>query len=99
MVIKYIKNSGKNFYPTEARASSPLGANFDPWVNFLPKERSYPMGVKFYVCPSILLNSRERSPMGVNKEVNIPPRVQSSPLEANHVVKNWPLYTDVIQDV
>jgi hypothetical protein len=30
--------------------------------------------VKFSVCPSIRLNSRESSPLGVNEGVNIPPR-------------------------
>jgi hypothetical protein len=30
--------------------------------------------VKFSVCPSILLNSRECSPLGVNEGRNIPPR-------------------------
>jgi hypothetical protein len=38
--------------------------------------------VKFSVCPSILLNSRECSPLGVNEGVNIPPRGQISPLGA-----------------
>jgi hypothetical protein len=60
--------------------------------------------VKFSVCPSILLNSRECTPLGVNKGVNIPPRGQVSPLGAKftprgqlhpwgptHVVKNWPM--------
>jgi hypothetical protein len=32
---------------------------------------------------SILLSSRECSPLGVNEGVNIPPRVQISPLGAN----------------
>jgi hypothetical protein len=40
---------------------SPMGVKFSP-------------GVKFSVRPSILLNSRECSPLGVNKGVNIHPR-------------------------
>jgi hypothetical protein len=38
--------------------------------------------VKFSVCPSILLNSREHSPLGVNEGVEISPRGQISPLGA-----------------
>jgi hypothetical protein len=38
--------------------------------------------VKFSVGPSILLNSRECTPLGVNEGVNIPPRGQISPLGA-----------------
>jgi hypothetical protein len=38
------------------------------------------LGVKFSVRPSILLKSRECSPLGVNEVVNIPPREQISPL-------------------
>jgi hypothetical protein len=62
---------------SEARGpflTSPLGESFDPqgW--------SYSLGVKFIVRPSILLNSRECSPLGVNLGVNISPRGQSSPL-------------------
>jgi hypothetical protein len=49
------------------------------------------MGVKFSVCPSILLNSIECSPLGVNKGVNIPPGGQISPLGARGEVKNGPL--------
>jgi hypothetical protein len=37
-------------------------------------------GVKFSVRPSILLNSTECSPLGVNEGVSIPPREQSSSL-------------------
>jgi hypothetical protein len=46
-------------------------------LNFDPPEAklspSCPPGVKFSVRPSILLNSRECSPLGVNEGVNIPP--------------------------
>jgi hypothetical protein len=35
--------------------------------------------VKFSVCPSILLNSREHSPLGVNEGVEISPRGQIIP--------------------
>jgi hypothetical protein len=38
--------------------------------------------VKFSVCPSIPLNSRQCSSLGVNEGVNIPPRGQISPLGA-----------------
>jgi hypothetical protein len=50
----------------------------------------YSSGVKFSIRPSILLNSGECPLLGVNEGVNIPSRGQISPLEANHVVKNWP---------
>jgi hypothetical protein len=53
-----------------------------PGVNFVPWGWSYPLGVKFSVHPSILLNSRECSPLGLNRGVNITPRGQSSPLAA-----------------
>jgi hypothetical protein len=45
-----------------------------PGVKFVPWGRvwSYPLGVKFSVHPSILLNSRECSPLGVNEGVNVP---------------------------
>jgi hypothetical protein len=46
------------------------------------------MRVQFSVRPSILLNRRECSPLGVNKGVNIPPRGQISPLGARGEVKN-----------
>jgi hypothetical protein len=46
--------------------------------------RSYPLGVKFSVCPSILLNIIEYSPMRMNKGVNIPPRGPMSPLGTVH---------------
>jgi hypothetical protein len=51
-----------------------------PGVNFVPYGRSYPLGVKFSVCPYIFFNSRECSPVGVNEGVNITPRGQISPL-------------------
>jgi hypothetical protein len=38
--------------------------------------------VKFSVRPSILLNNRESSPLGVNEGVNFAPRGQISPLGA-----------------
>jgi hypothetical protein len=52
----------------------PQGWSCPPGVNFVPWGWSYPLGVKYSVCPSILLNSRECSPLGVNEGVNIPPR-------------------------
>jgi hypothetical protein len=77
--------------------ASPLGVNSDPQgrscppgVNFVPWGWSYPQGVKFSVHASILLNSRECSPLGVNEGVKIPPRGQISPLGARGEVKNGP---------
>jgi hypothetical protein len=54
-----------------------------------------PRGEDTRVHPSILLYSRECSPLGVNERVNIPSRDQSSPLGAKltpraNVVQNWP---------
>jgi hypothetical protein len=88
--------------------TSPLGANYDPrgevvpqgWI-LSPGSEVIPWGVKFSVRPSILLNSREYSPLGVNEGVNIPPRDQvrpqgwSSPLEARVEVKNGPLGREI----
>jgi hypothetical protein len=51
--------------------------------------------VKFSVLPSILLNNKERSPLGLNEGVNFTPRGQISPLGAKFTprdeVKNGPL--------
>jgi hypothetical protein len=58
----------------------PPGAKLSPRGEFCPLGWSYSLGMKFSVCPSILLNSRECSPLGVNVRVNIPPRVQILPL-------------------
>jgi hypothetical protein len=60
----------------------PQGRSCPPGVNFIPWDWSYPLEVKFSVCPSILLNSRECSPLGVKEGVNIPPRGQISLLGA-----------------
>jgi hypothetical protein len=46
--------------------------------------------VKFSVRPSIRLNHRECSPLGVNEGVNFTPRGQISPLGARGEVKNGP---------
>jgi hypothetical protein len=74
---------GENWGPF---LTSPLGAKLAPRGNFCPPEAnfvpwgwSYPLRVKFSVCPSILLNNRECSTLGVNEGVNIPPRGQISP--------------------
>jgi hypothetical protein len=56
-----------------------LGANFTPRGENVPWEGSYPLGVKFSVRPSILLNSRECSPLGVNEGASISPRGQVHP--------------------
>jgi hypothetical protein len=50
---------------------APKGANFDPRVEVEPRGELWPLGVKFSVRLSILLNSRECSTPGVNKGVNI----------------------------
>jgi hypothetical protein len=68
----------------------PLGANFDPRGGVVPLGWSYSLGVKFSVHPSILLSSRECSPLGVNEWVNISPRGQISPQGARGEVKNGP---------
>jgi hypothetical protein len=65
-------------------------------VNFVIWGSSYPLEVISSVCHSILLISRECSPLGVNKGVDIPPRGQilplgpSSPLRARGEIKNGP---------
>jgi hypothetical protein len=41
-----------------------------------------PRGVEDSVCPSVMLTSTEYPPLGVNKGVNISPRIQSSTLGA-----------------
>jgi hypothetical protein len=71
---------------------SPRDNRWPPGANLFPKGWSYSLGVKFSVCPSILLNSRKCSPLLVNKGVNIPPRGQISPLGASGEVKNGPLF-------
>jgi hypothetical protein len=68
----------------------PQGRSCPPRVNFVPWGCFYPLGMKFSVCLSILLNSRECSPLGVNEGVSIPPKGQSSPLGAGGKVKNGP---------
>jgi hypothetical protein len=55
------------------------------------------LGVKFFVCPSILLNNKECLPLGVNKGVvNFTPRGQISPLGARGEVKNAPLLSRAV---
>jgi hypothetical protein len=67
---------------------APRGKIWSPGGNFVPWEWSYPLGVKLSVRPSILLNSRECSPLGVNERVNIPPRGQILPRGGRGEVKN-----------
>jgi hypothetical protein len=75
----------------------PQGWSLSPRGEVIPWGWSYPLGVKFSARPSIILNSRDCSPLGVNKGVNIPPRGQItplgpiSPLGARGEVKNGPL--------
>jgi hypothetical protein len=57
----------------------PKGRSRPPGVYFVPWGWSYPLGVRFSVCHSILLNSRESSPLGGNEGVNISPWGQISP--------------------
>jgi hypothetical protein len=56
-----------------------------------PRGEFSPLGVKFSVHPSILLNSRESVFPGANKEVNISPSGQILPLGARGDVNNGPL--------
>jgi hypothetical protein len=69
--------------------TSPLGVNFDHQGKVVPQGLTLSPKVKFSVRPSILLNSRECSPLGVNEGMNIPPGDKfhpwgpSSPLGAN----------------
>jgi hypothetical protein len=68
-----------------------------PILNFTPGGKLWPPGVKLSVCPSILINNRECSPLGVNKGVNFTPRGQISPLGARGEVKNGPLHCRNLQ--
>jgi hypothetical protein len=74
------------------RRSCPPGLNYAPRVKLSPGVKLFP-GVKLSVCPFILLNSRECSPLAVNEGVNIPSRGQFSPLgargEDKNVVDKW----------
>jgi hypothetical protein len=56
----------------------PQGRSCPPEVKFVPWGWSYPLGVKFSVHQSILVNSRECSPLGVNKGLKISPRGKTS---------------------
>jgi hypothetical protein len=58
-----------------------------------------PLGVIFYVRPSILLNSRECSPLGVNEGVNITPRGlgENSPKGWLFTMDSFSKITKVIQ--
>jgi hypothetical protein len=66
-----------NFAP---RGNFDPRAKLSPRVTFVPWRWSYPLGMKLPVCPSILLNSKECSPLGVNEGVNISNRGQISPV-------------------
>jgi hypothetical protein len=59
-----------NFTPR--RKLWPHGQGCPPGVNFVPRGWSYPLGVKFSVRPSILLNSIECSPLGWTKGWSFP---------------------------
>jgi hypothetical protein len=61
-----------------------------PRAKLSPRGEFCPLGVKFSVCPSIPLNSRECSPLWVNEGVNILLGANFTPLGANYVVKDWP---------
>jgi hypothetical protein len=63
---------------------SPRGEFCSLWVKLSP-------GVIFSVCPSIILNSREYSPLGVKEGVHILPREKMSPLGARGNIRNGPL--------
>jgi hypothetical protein len=77
VIVCYDQKPILNFAPRgklwPQERSCPPGVSFAPWG------WSYPLGVKLspgseiLFCPSILLNSRECSPLGVNEGGNIPP--------------------------
>jgi hypothetical protein len=76
----------------------PPGEKLSPGVKLSPRGKLCPLGVKLdpggwrsSVCPSILLNIRECSPLRVNVGVSIPPGGQLYPWGQTHDVKNWPL--------
>jgi hypothetical protein len=64
-----------------ARLSSArkLRTSLRPILNFAPRGEFCPLGVKFFVCPSILLNIRECSTLGVNEGANISPGAKFTP--------------------
>jgi hypothetical protein len=80
---------------------TPRGKLWPPGAKLSPRGEVIPWGVKFTVCPSILLSSRECSPLGVNEGVSRMsqdvPRGHSSPLGVKFTpggqgeVKNGPL--------
>jgi hypothetical protein len=76
--------------------TSPIGVNFAPGAKLSPRGEfcvlgvKLPLGVKLSVCPSILLNSIECSPLGVNKGDKFFLLGPSSPLGASGEVKNSP---------
>jgi hypothetical protein len=73
--------------------SSEAHSSLIPEAKQSPRGELCPLGVKCSVRPSILLNSRECSPLGVNEGVNISPRGQISPLWARGQVKTGPEVT------
>jgi hypothetical protein len=58
----------------------PPGAKLSPWSEFCPLGVKLSPGVKFSVRPSILLNRRECSPLGVIEGVNVHPSGKIPPL-------------------
>jgi hypothetical protein len=75
----------------------PQGRSCPSGVNFVPWRWSYPLGGNSLFAPSFFyINSRECSPLGVNKGVNIPPRGQISTLgpgvKLRMAFRNWRYY-------
>jgi hypothetical protein len=64
------------------------GQTVIPGAKMSPRGELCPLGVKISVRHSILLNGRVYSPLGINKELNIPPIGQISPLGDGDEVKN-----------
>jgi hypothetical protein len=81
--ILWILSSFGIFFPVLVCCANRNLSTQRPNPNFAPRGEFFPLGVKFSVRPSILLNSRECLLLGVNKGVNISCRGQISPLGAN----------------
>jgi hypothetical protein len=61
--------------PNQQFSIGPFLTSFTPRGKFCPLGVQLSPGVKFWVRPSVLLNNRECSPLGVNKGMNITPGV------------------------
>jgi hypothetical protein len=72
LIWSELKINGRSQHQRPILNFTPRGEFCPPGANFVPWVWSYPLGVKLSVCPSILLNYREYSPLGLNGGVNIP---------------------------